>query len=309
MALSGTLESVGVSEIFELLGHQAKTGTLEIEAEGGVARLRFLDGKLIEAWPDRRSPGELIGARLVRADLINEAQLDHALAEQSASLRRLGDILIRAGAVRAADFQQILALQQRETVYRLLTRQRGEFRFVPMPVTLEAGVSVPMEVGALLLEGFRQIDEWPPLRARIPSELTVFRKEPDATIPDDLGPVAQAVLLQVNGHAPVREVVDRARGGDFEGWKGLVELLDRGVVAPLQAPSAPLPPRAQRRSRGVADAAAGLALALAAGALLWLFLPLGPTGAHGLLAAARAARGEAQVLQERAEAWRAPPGG
>lgn len=307
MPLSGTIESIGISEVFELLGHQAKTGVLEIETDGGVARLRFQGGKLVEAWPDRRSPGELIGARLVRAGLINDAQLDHALAEQRESLRRIGDVLIRAGAVRLAEFQHILALQQRETVYQLLARQRGEFRFEPGPVELEEGVSVPMEVGALLMEGFRQIDEWPGLRKRIPSEFTVFARVDGVAVPEDLSVEARATLPHVNGVAPVSDVVDLARGGEFPGWKGLVELLDRGVVVALTAPRTAFRLRARRRPSGWVDVLVGGGLVLAAGALLWLFLPLGSAGGHRLFAAVARARGEAVVLQDRAAAWHTPP--
>lgn len=302
MPLQGTIESFGISEIFQLVNHQGKTGTLEIHTDDGVARIRFRAGRLVEAWPDRRSPGELIGSLLVRGGLVTPAQLAHALEEQRQSLRRLGDVLIRSGAVRVAEFQHMLTLQHRETVYRLLRLKRGTFRFVPETVEVEEGVSSPMDVGALLMEGFRQIDEWPRLQARIPSEQAVFRAVDGARAPADLDPEARAVLALVDDVTPVRDVVDRARLGEFGGWSALVRLWDLGLVAPAVPRRAvvPGPPRGRRRAP---DAVAAAGLTVLAAALLWTFWASAIGNRPGLLDALRAARVEAEQAAGRAQAW------
>ena len=89
MALQGTIESFGISEIFQLIDHQGKSGTLKIHTSDGVARIRFLDGRLVEAWPDKRSPAEMIGSRLVRSGLVTSVQLGHALEQQRQNLSQL----------------------------------------------------------------------------------------------------------------------------------------------------------------------------------------------------------------------------
>ena len=300
MALEGNLETFGISEIFQLVSQQGKTGTLEIQTDDGTARVRFAEGRLVEAWPDRRSPSELIGVLAVRAGLITQAQLDHALELQRQSLRPLGDILIRSGALRIAEFQAILNLQHRETVYRFLLLRRGKFHFRAEAVSLEEGISVPMEVGTLLMEGFRQVDEWPRLRERIPSENRVF--EPTGSTSEVL-PQDAPVLDLVDGAATVRQVVDRARLGEFAGWDALTRLLDAGAIRPAEVVKRLAPERRVGPSLtpAVVDAAvAAVLLGLAAFALAsWQ----GGGQAARLGSAVAEAGRQARDLEETARVW------
>jgi hypothetical protein len=305
MPLKGEITSFGVSEIFQLIAHQRKSGTLEIQTHDGLAQVRFLEGRLLEAWPDKRSPAEYIGSLLVRGALITPAQLDHALDVQRQSLRRLGEILLRSGALRVAEFQQVLAIQHRETAYRLLRLKRGTFRFVPGAVEVEEGISVPTEVGELLMEGFRQLDEWPALLEVIPSEKQVFGRVAEPPSPEELTRNESRVLLLVDGTLTVREVVDRARLGEFQGWEALAGLFQRGLVQPLGAARrARTEPKTFRPSR-LPDLAAAIALALLTGTVLALFLHQGPPVSSRLEEAVRAARHEARQVAERGAAWQA----
>ncbi len=309
MGLEGTLETFGISEIFQLVSQQGKTGTLEIQTSDGAARIRFLQGKLIEAWPDKRSPSELIGARLVRADLITPTQLNQALERQAQELRPLGDVLIRLGAVSAAQFQEALALQHRETVYRLLRLKRGSFQFLPEAVEFEEGVSSPMDVGALLMEGFRQIDEWPKLLERIPSEQHVYERVIDE-IPEDLSQTEAEMLRRCNGLATVKELVDRSLLGEFAGREVLALLYDGGLISAIEAPKPDPKPffRSKQQARLVDSLLAAVLVLLAS--VLVLTQLSGASGPFGRLTEAwREARAEAEVVQRRAAAWNAsgPP--
>ncbi|GAB4249951.1 MULTISPECIES: DUF4388 domain-containing protein [Deferrisoma] len=282
MSLRGNLETFNLSELLQLVSHQGKTGTLEIETADGVARLRFREGRLVEAWPDRRSPAELIGARLVRAGLITPAQLGLALERQRQSLRRLGDILVSMGVLRLGEFREVLGLQHRETVYGLLALKRGEFRFREEPVEVEEGVSELIDVGELLMEGFRQVDEWPRVRKVLPSDRIVLSRKAGSPLPEDVDAAALKVLALVDGVATVREVVDRARLGEFRGMQALAELLERGVVQPAGTGKAVAPAPARRRGRLPLDLVLGVLLAAAGLATAWT---AGPRGVNGLRAA------------------------
>ncbi len=303
MPLQGNIESFGISEIFQLISHQGKTGTLEIQTGEGLARLRFLEGSLLEAWPDKRTPAEYIGSLLVRTGLVTPAQLDHALDVQRQSLRRLGDILLRMGALRIADFQDVLALQHRETAYRLLRLKRGSFRFVPGPVDPEEGVSVPMDVGELLMEGFRQLDEWPNLLESVPSEKQVYGRVQEAGVETDLNRAESRVFQLLDGTLTVREVVDRARLGEFCGWEALASLHGKGLIRPLgaarRARAEPKPARPSRLPDLLVAATLG-ALALALGGL---FAGQGASGLTRVRQAIEISREEAARVAERGRLW------
>lgn len=304
MPLQGNVESFGISEIFQLISHQGKTGTLEIQTGNGAAKLRFLEGNLVEAWPDKRSPAELIGSRLIRAGLITPAQLGHALESQRQNLRRLGDILIRMGALRISEFQGLLALQHRETVYGLLRLKRGEFQFKPGHVEIEEGVSVPMDVGSLLMEGFRQIDEWPSVTEKIPSENKIYiqveGEEPQAV---PLSAEESRVLALVDGSATVREVVDRACLGEFGGWQALAGLFDRGLITPARATRKARPEPKRLVPGRAADRLVGVLLLALTVALVAFHLSRPSPGLEGLRTARRGALSEARSIQARVDAW------
>lgn len=303
MPLQGTLESFGLSEILQLVSQQGKTGVLEIRTGDGTARIRFLEGRVVEAWPDHRSPSELIGALLVRGGLVTPAQLERALDEQIESLRPLGDLLVRMGAVRIGDFQEVLCLQHRETMYKLLRLKRGSFNFVSEPVEAEEGVSTPMEVGPLLMEGFRQIDEWPRVLEKVPSESRVYERVGQLG-PGELEPGEQVVFALVDGVASVRELVDRARLGEFAGWEAVAHLLEAGYISPLGGAAAlPRQPEARRSSKAW-DVTVALLLLLLTAALL--AARLSTTGhASAWTTALCQARREAVLLERRAEEWNA----
>jgi len=303
MPLQGNVESFGISEIFQLISHQGKTGTLEIQTGDGLARLRFLEGSLLEAWPDKRTPAEYIGSLLVRTGLVTPAQLDHALDVQRQSLRRLGDILLRMGALRIADFQAVLALQHRETAFRLLRLKRGSFRFVPGSVEAEEGVSVPLDVGELLMEGFRQLDEWPKLLERIPSEKQVYGRVIEPEGETSLSRAESRVFQLLDGTLTVREAVDRARLGEFTGWEALASLYEKGLISPLGAARrARAEPKSARPSR-LPDLLLAAALGALAVALGGLFADQGLQGLGRLRQVVEMSRAEAARVSERGARW------
>jgi hypothetical protein len=51
MALKGTLKDFGLSDIFQLIAHQRKTGVLYLEDRGKSVAVTFEDGKIVSAEP------------------------------------------------------------------------------------------------------------------------------------------------------------------------------------------------------------------------------------------------------------------
>src|SRR5882724_10938320 len=100
MALKGTIRDFGIADIFQLIGQQAKTGVLILRNDADEVRVYFKDGAVIRADSVTRPSQMLLGSFLVRADVLNQDQLDHALNEQRRSLKRLGVVLVELGYVK-----------------------------------------------------------------------------------------------------------------------------------------------------------------------------------------------------------------
>ncbi|TAL18086.1 DUF4388 domain-containing protein [bacterium] len=241
MSFEGSLESFGIGEIFQLIASQAKTGVLEITTEEGSAIIRFVRGQIFDAIPPTKDPNSAIGVMLVRADLITKKQLDYALDLQHRNLRRLGDTLIRMGAIRTSEFQAMLALQRRELAFGFLRLRRGHYKFTPSDVDYEEGVDTLMNVDAVLMEGSRQLDEWPAVLKRIPSDKLVFRVVEGKTPPEGSPEEDVEVFQLVNGERTVRKIIDVSRLGEFSAWDSMANLYDGGIIEAVRETRAAKP--------------------------------------------------------------------
>ncbi len=302
MALKGTLKDFGIAEILQLIGQQAKSGVLHLESRDDVIHIAMADGNVVRAESAGRKAREKLGSRLVRAGIIGEPQLEQALEIQRRTLRRLGDVLVELGAVSTADLREMTALQTTETVYKLFHWKSGTYAFEPGDVDWDPETVTPLRAESVLMEGFRQVDEWPLVRKRISSPALTFermatppagaapagtdeldgllggsRQDGGAAGASALGPSERrAYDLAVPGRT-VEQIVDRSRLGEFETCKALLNLVNQGFlrpVAPARARSGGGGYAAGWRSRlraGLARAGATVAIAVAlAGIAYWV---------------------------------------
>src|SRR5512145_1748083 len=176
MALKGTLKDFGIAEILQLIGQQAKSGVLHLEGRDEEIHIAMADGNVVRAEHVGRKTKERLGTRLVRAELLTQEKLEYALDLQKRSLRRLGDILVEVGFVSKDDLKEMTALQTTETVYRLFHWKSGTYEFVPGDVEWDPEGVTPLRAEAVLMEGFRQVDEWPMVRRKITSTAMTFER-------------------------------------------------------------------------------------------------------------------------------------
>lgn len=128
MSLSGNLEDVSVADAVQFIHLGARTGTLTLtngELQGGIG---FHQGRIVNAWaPGAKRLGEL----LLEAGAIQQEALDEALRVQGSEhpRRSLGQILVSMGAVDADEIYRIVEQQIEHIVYDLVMWNRGTFQF------------------------------------------------------------------------------------------------------------------------------------------------------------------------------------
>src|SRR5512147_280519 len=176
MALQGTLKDFGIAEILQLIGQQAKSGVLHLSSREDEIHITMADGAVVPAESTGRKDNEKLGMRLVRADLITSQELEYALDIQKRTLRRLGDILVELGYVTVENLRQMTALQTTETVYRLFHWKSGTYAFEAGEVEWDPETVTPLRAESVLMEGYRQVDEWPMVRRKITSTAMTFER-------------------------------------------------------------------------------------------------------------------------------------
>lgn len=275
MALQGSLADFGIAEILQLIGSQQKTGILHVAGGSGgeEVMISFSSGRIIRTDVNGRHKRDLLGHMLVAAGAISKDQLAAALKSQKKSLKRIGDVLVEMQAVGRETVNELADLQTRETLYRLFEWKSGQYRFESKPPNFTRPSGRPISSESLLMEGFRMLDEWPLIRARINNYSVVYRQLDKAREIDDqgaalervlddafsefggggesnsvdafdfddslaggggLGEEERAVLALVDGQRDVYQLIDRSRMGEFETCKALLTLLNDDYIEPTK---------------------------------------------------------------------------
>ena len=73
----------------------------------------------------------------------------------------LGDVLVQSGRVTEAQLREALSRQASELIYEVLRWKRGRFELRRQPPSPQAErARLGLSVGAVIMEGFRRVDEW-----------------------------------------------------------------------------------------------------------------------------------------------------
>ncbi len=230
-------------------------GLLLLADERGAARGQPLPGELIEPPIDpvrvagvvqallaQRRPAEPVAAageggvegQLAQLPLTDLLELFHVsrktgsveLVRRDGRRRLAGRVALRSGDVVHARVGEVEGVK---AFFRLLAWERGSFAFRPGEVA--PGASIEIATTALLREGRRQLAEWrragpglPSLDSRV--RLVVER----SALPNVIHPLTQEVLLVLELHSRVADVVDQCSFPDYQVLRTLGTLAARGIV-------------------------------------------------------------------------------
>jgi hypothetical protein len=261
MALRGTLKDFGIADILQLIGHQQKTGGLVVKNRDQEVQVFFHEGNVVRAESSTRNKRELLGRMLVRAEVLSEEQLTRALDEQKRTLKRLGQILVEGGSLDRKVLRTFMRLQTTETVYRLFLWDAGNYEFSQLDVELDPE-GEPIRSESVLMEGFRQVDEWPAIRRKVQSYGVTFDKlqdldtlvaanagnddmglddafgeggggggggKPSASL-KNIGQNERIIYQLITPERDVQKLIDLSRLGEFETCKALASLLEAQII-------------------------------------------------------------------------------
>src|SRR5881398_1572636 len=131
MPIEGPLRELGIHDVFQLLDLSRKTGVLRVNSElrHNAGTLYFEAGAIIFA--EIRSNPHPLGAALLRAGKITEADLERArdMQERQGDKRRLGEILVSLGALTPRELERQVRFQIEELVSEVMSWRDDYFSF------------------------------------------------------------------------------------------------------------------------------------------------------------------------------------
>jgi tetratricopeptide (TPR) repeat protein len=234
MAIKGNLKEASLPDVLQLLAMGQKTGCLSLTDRSNFGYIFFDRGRITYASIVNRR--DRLGDLLVKNGLIQPAELAGAIDEQARdpAKSRLGEILIRRGAITRDQLEQYIRIQIEEAVYYLFTWAQGSFYFEAEQRPDEGAMRVSINPENLLLEGARRIDEWSLIEKKIPSLDLVFeidRSKPMAGL--ELSDEQQRIIPLTDGKRTVQELIDESGMVEFDVGKALFGLIQAGFAHPV----------------------------------------------------------------------------
>jgi DNA-binding response OmpR family regulator len=232
VVISGNLALIPLGAVLQLLQVECQTGVCVVWNPSSEITMTMRRG-LVDLVQSRGAGDEFrLGRFFIEEGLVTSKEIDAVLAAGDAPV--LGDALVQAGKVSHVQLREALVRQSNELAYEMLRWQKGRFEFrnqAAPPLALRARLGIP--VAMLIMEGFRRVDEWRQIEARVGRFDEVLIS--DATAigalgEDGLAKVERTVLEAVDGERSIREIVDVTHMSSFDACKILFQLIEARLV-------------------------------------------------------------------------------
>ena len=232
--LRGDLRVVPLAEVLQLLDVQEQSGVLTVERAGARVEIYFRRGRVDQAIASGVPDEFLLGRFVLDAGLIQRAEFEAVLEARPAN-KLIGQQLVALAHMTEDDLKSCLTRQSSELIYEILRWRHGRFRFAAglelPPSVIDAALALDVE--AVLMEGYRRVDEWHLIERAIDNFEIVFLRNEDSVAQMGRGRLTRdelAVLELVNGKNTVKEIVRKSRMGSFDVSKMLYRLLSIKLV-------------------------------------------------------------------------------
>jgi hypothetical protein len=177
-----------------------------------------------------------LGERLIKAGSISAAQLKQALAQQQKTTdgARLGAILLEQGAIDRETLEQAVREQIQDTAFTFFSWPDGQFEFSAGDTPPEEDILVEMSVETVIMEGCRRIDEW----ELIFEQLGSLERVPHLTSSDHVdaeGSITLTaeewrVVVHIDGRADINTILRDCGLDRFHGAKVIFSLFSSGLI-------------------------------------------------------------------------------
>ena len=229
--MQGKIADFSIPEIFQLVSSQGKSGSLAISGNDRVTIFLFAEGLIVDVQPDRREPRSLLGTMLRDAGFLTDSDLKRFLDAQGGGGKKIGELLVEKGKISREVLARYLALQVRECLFDVLSLRDGEFRFEGFAVRSSPLGGEPMRPDVLMMEGMQFLDEYPLYRGKLPpGAYRAMRRKGEKVDTSAISPEERAVWKALEFSDDPDRVFRKACITGVEGCRGLVSLLDRGLV-------------------------------------------------------------------------------
>lgn len=221
--LEGDASAFRLPEVLTFLSTTRKSGTLTQLSDGKEAHLYFQDGALVYAGSNQEH--FRLGTILLRRKKITRDQRDRIDAVMQRDGGQFGQLLVQAGHMSDPELRDWLKVQVSEIVYDAFVWEGGTFSFTQETSLPSHAVTISIDLGNLIMEGARRIEEWEQCLKLLPDQSMVFRV---VAAPRDekitLTAEEWKILFMINGQRTIKELCDDSEDDPFHVYRLLYGL-------------------------------------------------------------------------------------
>lgn len=233
MALLGTLKGFGVTEIFQLISQQMKTGTLVLNSPKANVMIAFEDGVIVGMTSDQWTMDPRAEV-LIKGGFIHEKQLKIAFEGEKKNSNTWVDILISQGKLKKTFLEKATNVVIKDIFLEIFQWKEGGYRFEDWVVEKESMLSCHIQSEGVILNTLRIIDEWPLIKQKIPPvdycPVTIMPLTEDIVRKNSLADVDMQLFDLIDEKKTVEYIVRESLEPPIEALGSIVRLIDAGLV-------------------------------------------------------------------------------
>jgi hypothetical protein len=233
MAMLGTLKGFGVTEIFQLISQQMKTGTLVLTSPEAVISLGFNNG-IIEGIKSDKWEMDPRADLLLKAGFILEKDYKAALDIEKKNGHKWFDTLISQSKLKQAFLERASNVVIRTILLEVFQWREGNYKFEDWEVDGENLLSCQVPTEGVILDTLRVIDEWPLIKTKIPPvdycPVTIIPLTEEIVKKYRLSGVDMHIYDLIDEKRTVQTIIRQSLEPSFEALSSIVKLIDCGLV-------------------------------------------------------------------------------
>lgn len=233
MALIGTLKGFGVTDIFQLISQQMKTGSLSLSSPKANITITFENGIIMGITSDKWEMDPRADL-LLKAEYINEKELKAALENEKRTSQPWYDSLISKGQLKKVLLDKATNVIIKQNLLEVFQWREGGYRFEDWNTTSECMLSCHIPTEGAILDTLRIIDEWPTIKQKIPPvddcPVTIMPLTEEIVRYYGLTDVDMHIYDLIDEQRTVERIVRESLEPPFEALSSIVRLMGIGLV-------------------------------------------------------------------------------
>ncbi len=233
MALLGTLSGFGITEIFQLISQQTKSGALILTAPKKQVSILFEDGILTgvtsSLW--EHDPRADI---LLENGFLQDKILKTARAQEDKKGVKWHETLIAQGKLSENVLAKTGHMTIREVLLEIFQWSEGSYKFEETVPEIDNLLTCSIPAEGIILDTLRMIDEWPGIKAKMPPTdycpVKVMPLTEEIVREYDLTPTDLNIYDIIDENKTVETHIKESLEMRFDAISAFVRLIDAGVI-------------------------------------------------------------------------------